>query len=502
MNGNTANEAIADLIGGEGGFQNVIDAIPLGVIVVDQERKLAFMNRTAQGLIGVDPYIYKGVPCQYILRGNWCVQRCLALEAKEASLTIAKEGNFINWERQKIQARLSCTPLRDSSGAVIGFLEVIENLKSPSYSLSSSDISLKFTHFVARSPQMERVFQILPGIAQTDSSVLITGETGTGKDLLAEAIHEASPRRKGPFVKVNCGALPETLLESELFGHEKGAFTGATHAKPGRFRLAHTGTLFLTEIGDLPLSLQVKLLSFLDDRVIYPLGSTRGVQVDVRIIAATHRNLQQMVREGKFREDLFYRLNVVRIHIPPLRERTGDVRLLLEHFLKHFAAEFRKSIDGFSPEALSLLLSYPYPGNVRELRNIVEYAVNICTEKLIRVSHLPSYLGEVSAETKPSLPVEEPNNSPIMAERGDTHQLRNEEEKPVNGFSRTLNSPVEIPHSVHWDDIEKAMIIEALMKAKGRRGKAAQILGWGRSTLWRKLRKYNIVSSTDTGEES
>lgn len=483
---------ISGLLKEDVGFQHVLDSIPIGIMVVDQECKFVCMNKFAQGLIGVDPYYYKGIPCQYVLRGTWCVQKCLAREAQESAITVVKEGNFVNWERQKIPARLSCTPLKDQNGEIVGFLEVIENLKTSTYSISTSDISLKFSQFVARSPQMEKIFQILPGIAQTDSSVLITGETGTGKDLLAEAIHEASPRRKGPFVKVNCGALPETLLESELFGHEKGAFTGATHSKPGRFRLAHMGTLFLTEIGDLPLSLQVKLLSFLDDRVIYPLGSTKGVQVDVRIIAATHRNLQKMVREGKFREDLFYRLNVVRVHIPPLRERSGDIKLLLEHFLKHFSVEFKKSIEGFSPEAFSLLLSYHYPGNVRELRNIVEYAVNICPERLIRISHLPSYLNEIDMHSQSfALNGEDllPVNGRNVESRGGGEGL-NPQEVP-------LTYPPEAVKSTRWADIEKAMIIETLVKTKGKRGKAAQLLGWGRSTLWRKMRKYNITSSDE-----
>lgn len=488
------NEAgVVGLLKDEVALQAILDPISLGVMVVDQNRRLVFMNKAAQALTGVDPYIYKGVACKHILRGTWCVQKCLAIEAQEESLTVAREGDFINRERQKIPARLSCTALRNNTGEIVGFLEVIENLKTTLNSLSY-DIPLRFSRFVARSPQMERIFQIIQGIAQTDSSVLITGETGTGKDLLAEAIHEASPRNKGPFVKVNCGALPETLLESELFGHEKGAFTGATHAKPGRFRLAHTGTLFLTEIGDLPLSLQVKLLSFLDDRVIYPLGSTKGVPVDVRIIAATHRDLQQMVREGKFREDLFYRLNVVRIHIPPLRERPDDVKLLLDHFLKHFSAEFRKPIDGFSPETLSLLLSYPYPGNVRELRNIVEYAVNICTERQIKISHLPSYLTETSVNvttSKQTLEQEKPKEYPETATVGETTPSA----KPSYTNSPNLPTQVEIPRNSNWADIERAMIIDALVKAKGKRGKAAQILGWGRSTLWRKMRQYNISPS-------
>jgi len=484
------NEAdVVGLLKDEVALQSILDPISLGVMVVDQNRRLVFMNKAAQALTGVDPYIYKGVACKHILRGTWCVQKCLALEAQDGFLTVAREGDFINRERQKIPARLSCTALRNNTGEIVGFLEVVENLKTAFHSLFS-DIPLRFSRFVARSPQMERVFQIVQGIAQTDSSVLITGETGTGKDLIAEAIHEASPRNKGPFVKVNCGALPETLLELELFGHEKGAFTGATHAKPGRFRLAHTGTLFLTEIGDLPLSLQVKLLSFLDDRVIYPLGSTKGVPVDVRIIAATHRDLQQMVREGKFREDLFYRLNVVRIHIPPLRERKDDVKLLLDYFLKHFSAEFRKPIEGFSSEALSFLLSYPYPGNVRELRNIVEYAVNICTEKQIKISHFPSYLTEANVVVSGQTQEEEK-----IGEHHDPAKETISEAKPSNTNSPNLPAQIEMSRNSNWADIERAMIIDDLVKAKGKRGKAAQILGWGRSTLWRKMRQYNISPS-------
>ncbi|MEJ5300459.1 MAG: sigma 54-interacting transcriptional regulator [Thermodesulforhabdaceae bacterium] len=496
---NSAEDNVLEVLRDEVTLQSILDAISLGIMVVDQNRRLSFMNRAAQVLTGMDPYMYKGIPCRYILRGTWCVQKCLALEAQENSFTVVREGDFINRERQKIQARLSCTPLKNSLGEIVGFLEVIENLKTSSNSLSS-DIPLRFSRFVARSSQMERIFQIAQGIAQTDSSVLITGETGTGKDLLAEVIHEASPRSKGPFVKVNCGALPETLLESELFGHEKGAFTGATHAKPGRFRLAHTGTLFLTEIGDLPLSLQVKLLSFLDDRVIYPLGSTKGVPVDVRIIAATHRNLQEMVREGRFREDLFYRLNVVRIHIPPLRERPDDIKLLLYHFLKHFSAEFRKPIENFSPETLSFLLSYSYPGNVRELRNIIEYAVNICTEQQIKISNLPSYLTEASVTAFEPTPSQDKKPVPVEPLRNETFPPKEPHPLSVpdsqdDTFSPNPSIPLEIPPNPRWDDVERAMIIDALIKAKGKRSKAAQILGWGRSTLWRKMRQYNIVSS-------
>jgi transcriptional regulator with PAS, ATPase and Fis domain len=318
---------------------------------------------------------------------------------------------------------------------------------------------------------MIRIFQTLPLLAQSDSAILITGETGTGKDVLAEAIHQASDRAKGPFVKVNCGALPETLMESELFGHRKGAFTGAVENKPGRFRLAHNGSLYLTEIGDLPLPLQVKLLTFLDDKVVYPLGSAKGFQADVRVIAATHRNLDLMVKERKFREDLMFRLNVVRLHLPPLRERGDDIRLILDHFVNIFATRFRKDINGLSKKVLKILLDYPFPGNVRELRNIIEYAVNICPGGQIQFTHLPAYLSETKHHFDRSTP-----------EAGEASEW------PAS-FVASNSEP---SGQKTWASFERDMIIEALVKSKGRRNKAADMMGWGRSTLWRKMKQYKI----------
>jgi len=320
---------------------------------------------------------------------------------------------------------------------------------------------------------MEKIFQTLPVLAQSDASILITGETGTGKDLVAEAVHDTSNRAPGAFIKINCGALPETLLESEIFGHVKGAFTGAVENKPGRFKLAHNGTIFLTEIGDLPLSLQVKLLTFLDDKIIYPLGSTKGFNANVRIIAATHRNLEQMVHQGSFRQDLLFRLNVARIHLPPLREREGDIRLLLDHFFSSYVELLEKPIKGFSNEALTILLEYGFPGNIRELKNIVEYAVNISTGPVIQPDHLPAYLFDVSRETilkkssfekAPDPPEESAPARPDMGE--------------------------ETPQT--WQAAERQMILDALVRAKGKKNRAASILGWGRSTLWRKIKRYGI----------
>jgi transcriptional regulator with PAS, ATPase and Fis domain len=257
------------------------------------------------------------------------------------------------------------------------------------------------------------------------------------------------------------------LLESELFGHNKGAFTGADHDKPGRFRLAHGGTLFLTEIGDLPLALQVKLLSFLDDKVVYPLGGTKGFHTDVRVIVATHRDLEEMVRYKQFRQDLLYRLNVIRLHLPPLRDRGDDILMLQDHFLKMFQARFGKKVDGFSKNARTILKEYAYPGNVRELRNLIEYAINFCDEQSIRIRHLPEYLLRIPKQQTP-------------------------EEQIAHKDPQTPPSPALQSSTDSWEDIQRKMILDALLKTGGKKQKAATILGWGRSTLWRKMKHFGI----------
>ncbi|WP_448384081.1 sigma-54 interaction domain-containing protein [Desulfosoma sp.] len=450
----------------------VFNDLPDALVFLSPNRRVLYLNRAAEVLTGLSRQDAQGLPCRHVVRSNVCAGQCPLDDLSRDSGPVCRQADVINRDRRRVPVRLCAVMLRDVRGAVVGFMEVLEDLRSLENVETRKGQAYQFGRIVGRSPAMERLFAILPGIAQTDSSVLITGETGTGKDLLAEAIHQLSARAKGPFVKVNCGALPETLLESELFGHQKGAFTGATENKPGRFRLAHNGTLFLTEIGDLPLPLQVKLLTFLDDHVIYPLGSTKGTRVDVRVIAATHRDLQAMVREGKFRQDLLYRLNVVRVHIPPLRERGEDVRLLLDHFLAAFVSDFHKHIKGFSKDALKCLLEYPYPGNVRELKNIVEYAVNVCQEETIQIHHLPSYMTEVPVT--------------IVAPRPEGRDMEGEEAVPKGAV-------MEAAQGEGWAEMERRLIVEALVRANGRRGRAAQILGWGRSTLWRKMKQYGLL---------
>ncbi len=358
---------------------------------------------------------------------------------------------------------------------MIGYVEFIEDIQILKKLDKHFGVEQTFEGIIGQSPEMQKIFDTLPVIARNDSSVLITGETGTGKDVLAEAVHNASERAGGSFIKVNCGALPETLLESELFGHVKGAFTGAVENKPGRFKIAHNGTLYLTEIGDLPLHSQVKLLTFLDDQVIYPVGSVKGNRVNVRVIAGTHRDLESMARDGQFREDLLFRLNVVRIRLPALRERNDDISLLADHFLATMSQRLNRKIQGFTSEALACLQNYHYPGNVRELRNIIEFAANVCTGSRIAFNDLPIYI------TQPRLDihdddtgVQEDNSTGAATER------------------LSVSAITEGHRDQTWVDVERRLIMDALIKAGGKKQQAAELLGWGRSTLWRKMKKYGI----------
>ena len=450
---------------------SLIDEIPLGVVVLDTQRRIVLINRAFEALSGFSMEEARGIPCFHIMRTKLCMQKCPLKKMDSNSESISIESDMINKERQLIPVLINLSPIRNAEGNLAGFIETVEDLRPFKEVDSKTTHAYTFRHLIGKSPKMTRIFQTLPLLAQSDSAILITGETGTGKDMLAEAIHQASDRAKGPFVKVNCGALPETLLESELFGHRKGAFTGAVENKPGRFRLAHNGSLYLTELGDLPLPLQVKLLTFLDDKVVYPLGSAKGFQADVRIIAATHRNLDLMVKERKFREDLMFRLNVVRLHLPPLRERGDDIRLILDHFINIFAKRFRKDINGLSKKVLKILMDYAFPGNVRELRNIIEYAVNICPGGQIQFTHLPAYLSETKHHyDRPTSEVGETSEWTVSFEKSNSEQ----------SGQKT------------WASFERDMIIEALVKSKGRRNKAADMMGWGRTTLWRKMKQYKI----------
>jgi PAS domain S-box-containing protein len=454
---------------------HLINEIPQGILILDTDRRVVALNRTFEALSGFSISRARGIHCRNILRSAACINDCPVMESSRDGRPVSRVSDMINLDRQLLPIRVTTAPVRDMNGKIAGFIETIEDIRASGKLAAKKSFAYSFANIVGRSRQMEKIFQILPVLAQSDASVLVTGETGTGKDLVAEAIHQTSERASGPFIKINCGALPETLLESELFGHQKGAFTGAVENKPGRFKLAHNGTIFLTEIGDLPLSLQVKLLTFLDDKVIYPLGSTRGFKANVRMIAATHRNLDRMVEKKEFRKDLMFRLNVARVHLPPLREREGDIRLLLDYFFNRYNEQLGKELEGFSPDVLNRLLSYSYEGNIRELKNIVEYAVNLADQALIETRHLPSYIMD-GASVFSRDPVEN-NPSAISALPAGDMDTGTKQRQAGEGT---------------WASAEKAMILDALIQAKGKKTEAARILGWGRSTLWRKIKFHGL----------
>lgn len=450
----------------------LLDEVSVPLVVLDPGRRILFANDAFGLLTGCERDDVRGVPCRDVLRVNVCLEDCPALKAGECNAPVTTEGNIINRAHARLPVRLTAGPLFDERGRVAGYVETVEDIRVARESDQGLREMAGLGHVIGMSPRMTELFRLIPVVAQTDSSILLTGETGTGKDVIAEMIHNASDRAEGAFVKINCGALPENLLESELFGHKKGAFTGAASDKLGRLRMAHNGTLYLTEIGDLPLALQVKLLTFLDDKIVYPLGDTIGFRTDVRVVAATHRNLEQMVREGEFRQDLLFRLNVVRLQVPPLREREGDVSLLLEHFQGLFSSRFGKRIQGFSTHARQLLLDHVYPGNVRELRNIVEYATSICPSETITIEHLPRYL------------LDDQWQSGAAAHDGGTPTGPSAEREGTIGDVSSVESS--------WAAVERQLILDALRKAHGRRGKAAELLGWARTTLWRKMKQHGL----------
>ncbi len=311
---------------------------------------------------------------------------------------------------------------------------------------------------IGKSPQMQKIYDLIETISQTDTTVLIQGESGTGKEMVANAIHFRSLRKNGPFVKVNCSALPETLLETELFGHEKGAFTGALRQRKGRFELAHEGTLFLDEVGEVSPAVQVKLLRVLQERQFERVGGNETISVNVRLICATQKDLKEEIQKGSFREDLYYRLNVVPISLPPLRERREDILLLTEHFIKKFSKKMGKEVSGISEEAQNLLLKYPFPGNIRELENMIERAIALLKGRIIQVEDLPEELY---------------GQQPIIQE-----------------ICKKIQEPRPLAQAVNL--FEKEYIQSILQKTKGKKGQAAEILGISRKTLWEKIKELEI----------
>jgi PAS domain S-box-containing protein len=371
----------------------ILESISDGVFTVDQEWRITSFNRAAEEITGIPRRDAIGRLCSEVFRSNMCEIDCaLRKTLKSGKPVIGRSGYIIDEEGNRIPISLSTAVLKDSNGKVVGGAETFRDLSEVETLRHELEGRFRMGDIVSRSPLMQRLFEVIPTIAVSPSTVLLNGETGTGKELMARTIHSLSKQSKGPFIALNCGALPDTLLESELFGYKAGAFTGATKDKPGRFALAKGGTLFLDEIGEISPALQVRLLRVLQEHCFEPLGGTHSVTTDARIIVATNRDLAELTRNGTFREDLYYRVNVVRIELPPLRRRKEDIPLLVEQFIAKFNHLHHATVRGMAPEALSLLMAHDWPGNVRELENVIERAFVLCPDGTIEIPHLPDEL--------------------------------------------------------------------------------------------------------------
>jgi PAS domain S-box-containing protein len=377
---------------------SILESISDGVFTVDGDWQISSFNRAAEQITGVSRKDAIGRRCSEVFRASMCETECALRHTMETGQAIVNKATFIvNSMGRRIPISVSTALLRDESGNVAGGAETFRDLSLIEELRTQIRGRFQVGDIVSRSPSMRRILEVLPRIADSESSILLQGETGTGKELLARAIHGLSPRRDGPFVAVNCGALPDSLLESELFGYKSGAFTGANKDKPGRFALARGGTLFLDEIGEVSPALQVRLLRVLQERRFEPLGATRSEGADVRIVTATNRDLAAMAESGPFRQDLYYRIKVMKIDLPPLRGRREDIPLLVQHFVASFNALQNKRISGVSPDVLGVLTAHDYPGNVRELQNIIEHAFVLLGEGQIELEHLPPELVPVSS---------------------------------------------------------------------------------------------------------
>jgi PAS domain S-box-containing protein len=382
----------------------ILESISDGVFTVDRNWQITSFNRAAEEITGISRGEAIGRLCSEVFRSSMCETECaLRLTLKTGKEIIGRSGYIIDAKGTRIPVSVSTAVLRDESGKVIGGAETFRDLSEIEALRQELEGRFHVGDMVSHSPLMQKVFDVLPAIAVSPSTVLILGETGTGKELVAKTIHSLSPQRKSPFVAVNCGALPDTLLESELFGYKAGAFTGAGKDKPGRFAIAKGGTLFLDEIGEISPAFQVRLLRVLQERTYEPLGATRSETTNARIIVATNKDLAEQVRNHQFREDLYYRVNVIRIELPPLRRRKEDIPLLVDQFIARFNRLQQKNIRGIVPEALSLLMAYDWPGNIRELENAIERAFILCNQGIIAIRHLPEELAaRYSEHTFPS----------------------------------------------------------------------------------------------------
>jgi PAS domain S-box-containing protein len=430
----------------------LMDRMPEGVFVVNIRWQIIYINETAQRITGFTKNEALGKFCWEIFRSDLCHKNCpMRVSMSTSDIMLDREMEILTKTGEKKLIMANTSQVKKAGGRIIGGMETFHECSYLKTSHKEPDIP-SFSTIIGVSPQMQEIIERLPVIAHSDSNVLIQGESGTGKEMVAKAIHMHSLRRKGPFVAINCSAIPENLLESELFGHEKGAFTGAVASRPGRFELAGNGTLLLDEIGDLQPHLQVKLLRVLEERVFERVGGTRRIPMEARVIAATNVDLKEAIRQGKFREDLYYRLFTIPIQIPPLRERRDDIPILVKHFIERFNTKFDKQMKGVTPKVMKIFCNHPWPGNVRELQHVIEYCFVFVKGSIITDRHLPSM---ESSWTDRDLHLD------------------------------TEDGPLQA--------LERKAILAALETSSGNKQEAAKLLKISRSKLWRKMKAYSIT---------
>jgi PAS domain S-box-containing protein len=430
----------------------ILESISDGVFTVDGQWRVSSFNRAAEQITGIRREDALGRRCSDVFRASMCETECALRHTMSTGSAVINRAAFIvNAAGRRIPISVSTALLRDELGSVVGGAETFRDLSLIEELRKEIRGRFQVGDLVSRSASMRRLLEVIPRIAESESTILLQGETGTGKELVARAIHGLSPRSRGAFVPVNCGALPDTLLESELFGYKAGAFTGAARDKPGRFALARGGTLFLDEIGEVTPALQVRLLRALQEKQFEPLGATRSEPADLRIIAATNRDLASQVETGAFRQDLYYRINVMRLELPPLRQRREDIPLLVENFVSVYNAIQNKHVSGVSPDVLGVLVAHDYPGNVRELQNVIEHAFVLVKGGRIELEHLP------------------PELVPTSARRAGVRRV------------------VETVRA-----LEAQAMVDALARSGGNRLAAARELGMHKSTFFRKARLLGI----------
>ncbi len=432
----------------------ILNSMADGVFTVDKNWNITFFNKAAEDITGFQAEDVLGKSCSEIFKSNTCGKNCAIAECLYLGTPVSNRSLIIHDSKNnKLPVSISAAPLTDTDGNIIGGVEVFRDLSIINRQNKAPTHKHYFDNIISKSSTMERFFQIMPDIAASPSNVLITGESGTGKELAALALHNNSDRKDKPFIAVNCGALPETLLESELFGYKEGAFTDARKDKTGRFAAAEEGTLFLDEIGDIPTSVQTKLLRVLQEKTYEPLGSNTPIKANIRIITATNKDLLKAVQNGIFREDLFYRLSVVQMHLPPLRQRKEDIPLLIKHFIDQYSNKQGKDIVGITNTALNILMNFDFPGNIRELQNIIEYAFILCEGSYIKPNDLP----------QPLAPTHEATNTIDYETRPQT-----------------------------LEEMEKLFIHEALSRNEWKKIATCKEIKVSKDTLRRKIQKYNL----------